>query len=119
MGLVGAFQPKILTLAPGIQRRFGLGLVRVRHCGRFFLGHCQLMKLPISWRAAGSESADDDLIALSTVNGQRLGICMSTPLETSLRPGKARTDISTWESAKRELLFGMVISCTALNKVPM
>ena len=77
------------------------------------------MKLLISWRAANGKSAGDDLIVLSTVNGQRLGICMSTFLKIALRPGKARTDVTTWESVKRELLFGMVISCTAINKVSM
>ena len=74
------------------------------------------MKLPISWLAAGAESAGDDFIAFSTVNGHRLGICMSAPLEIVLRPSEARADTSTRESVKRELLFSMVISCTTINK---
>jgi hypothetical protein len=75
------------------------------------------MKWLLSLRASGRLSAAGDRITallLSTVNGQRLGNRPTAGL--SLRTGKLRTEISALESLRHKLSFGMVISCSTVNR---
>jgi len=75
------------------------------------------MKWLLSLRASGRLSVPGDRITallLSTVNGQRLGNLPMAGL--SLCTGKLRTEMGVLESRKLELSFGMVISCSTVNR---
>ena len=78
------------------------------------------MKWLLSLHASGKLSDAGDRIAallLSTVNGQRLGSLPRAGL--SLRTGKFGTEIGALESPRLELLFGMVVSCSTVNRNPL
>jgi len=82
----------------------------------------QVMKWLLSLRASGRLLAAGDRITpllLSTVNGQRPGNRPMPGLGRSLRTGKFRTEIVVPDSRRLELSFGMVVSCSTVNRNPL